>query len=417
MRALMGAALAAALLPGAALAGPAGDALPAILYAGSGAEHRADYASQCTADAADACFGLGLIDFIAAYEHLAQAFYRHGATAPNLPVAAMLLGTGMDLPSKPANPDPEPLTYQGMRDILEGFVSDLDTARASFEQAGAAGDFVITIDPLRVRLDLDGDGSVGNTETLASLLGEALELPAGKTKGNKTSRPETSVGFDTADAFWFAGYSQVAALPADMLLAHDFSAFFDAVGHRLFPEAGLPMQDYSRGGTLVIDPETDTSIADIVAAIHTADFPVIDRARFQGVLARMQAVTALSRRNWQAILAETDDNRELVPSPTQTSIVPDHAVTEDTVAAWMATLDTVDRILAGDLLLPHWRFRQGFDLKAFFDTATETDLVLLLTGQGALPYLRDGPIADARSFAEGNRVFGDRWPNFALWFN
>lgn len=69
------------------------------------------------------------------------------------------------------------------------------------------------------------------------------------------------------------------------------------------------------------------------------------------------------------------------------------------------------------MLVPHWRFTQGFDLKAFFETSERTDLVLLLTGQGALPYLKDGPIADAESFAEANRVFGNDLFNYSLWFN
>src|SRR5690606_22384511 len=119
------------------------------------------------------------------------------------------------------------------------------------------------------------------------------------------------------------------------------------------------------------------SIADIVAAIHTLDFPVTDAERLAGVLARLQKITALSRRNWELILAETDDSRELVPSPSQTSLVPDRPVTQETVDAWLATLDSIDRILTGELLLPHWRFKQGFDLKAYFETATETDLVML----------------------------------------
>ena len=117
------------------------------------------------------------------------------------------------------------------------------------------------------------------------------------------------------------------------------------------------------------------------------------------------------------ILAETDDERELVPSPSQTSIVPDTPVTQDTVDAWMATLDTVDQILAGELLVPHWRFKRGFDLKAYFETATETDLVMLITGHDALPYIKEGPIADAESFAEANRVFGTEWLNYVFWFN
>ena len=32
------------------------------------------------------------------------------------------------------------------------------------------------------------------------------------------------------------------------------------------------MQDFAPGGALIMDPETDTAIADIVAALHTHGF-------------------------------------------------------------------------------------------------------------------------------------------------
>ena len=92
-------------------------------------------------------------------------------------------------------------------------------------------------------------------------------------------------------------------------------------------------------------------------------------------------------------------------------------VTDETVAAWRETLDVVDSIIDGELLIPHWRFKQGFDLAAFFANSERTDLVMLLTGQGALAYLADGPIADADSFALANTVFGENIFNYAAWFN
>ena len=145
--------------------------------------------------------------------------------------------------------------------------------------------------------------------------------------------------------------------------------------------------------------------------------PVADRARFQRVRERLLSVVGLSRQNWDAILAETDDNRELLPAPGQTSIVPDAVITDETVAAWRATLDTAEQILDGELLVPHWRFRQGFDLKAWFETSTHNDLILLFTGMDALPYLKDGPVADVESFAAANAVFGNDWLGYAFWFN
>jgi hypothetical protein len=420
------AALVSLLVP-AAMAGEAGDRLPDLLYAGTAIDERAWFEEHCSSSDTEACFGLGLIDLIGTVEGLSQAFYRHGATTPQMPAAAMMLGLATEMPTGPANPDPEPLDYDGLRVILDDFVAGLDGAQASFEAAGENGNYVIAIDPLRVRFDINGDGERSEGETLAALLaplGEWATVPTPdapppgtkrKTKGGAT--PDTTVGFDRADAVWFAGYTQVIASPVDFLLAHDFSELFEAAGHRVFPKAGLPMEDFSRGGMLMMDPETDTFIADMVATLHTADFPVADAERRAGVLARLQAITALSRQNWDAILAETDDDRELVPSPSQTSLVPDVEVTDEVVEAWLSTLDTVDDILAGELLVPHWRFARGFDLKLWFETAPETDIVLLFTGQGALPYLRDGPIADAQNFADGNRVFGDNWPTFAIWFN
>ena len=429
MRVLIAVAAATLILPGAAMASDVGDELAQRLYDGTLAEAREGAINRCVEDNPDACFAAGLTELIGGIEGLSRALYRHGATSPGTPAAAMLLGMGLDGGSMPApaNPDPEPLSYEQFRTILGDFVAAADSARGYFEMGGSGG-YVISIDPLQVRVDLDGDGTAAAEETLGSVLGmvgEFADIPApdgpppgkSKTKDDQPVAVDSSIGFDSADAVWFAGYTQVIAAPVDLLLAHDFSEFFNAYMHRVFPEAGLPMQDYSTGSTLFMDPDSDAFIADIVAAIHTADFPVTDSERLAGVLARLKSITALSRKNWELILAETDDDRELVPSPRQTSLVPETPVTEETVAAWMATLATVDRILAGELLVPHWRFKQGFDLKAYFETATETDIVMLLAGQGALPFIKAGLIADADSFAEANRVFGTDWLNYAFWFN
>jgi hypothetical protein len=424
----MAAAVVAMLGAGAAQAGEIGDQLPQSLYDGTLRDLADPAVTACEAGEGDACFALGLLEITGAYETFAQALYRHGAVTPNSPAMDMLLGMGLDSSTAPANPDPEPLTYEGFRGLLEEFVTALDQAADHMKRAGEGTPFVVTVDPLRVRIDLDGNGEATAGETLGTLLNEAggyMEIPtpdlppSGK---NKTKSPEaapdTSIGFDNSDAIWFAGYANVTATPVDIALAHDFSEFFDAYFHRIFPEAGLPMQEFSRGqGTLMMDADSDAFIADIVAAIHTADFPVIDSARLAGVLTRLSTITALSRQNWQMILAETDDVRELVPSPSQTSLVPDQTVTQEIVDAWLATLDKVDEIIAGGLLLPHWRFAQGFNMKTFFETAEETDIVMLFAGQGALPYLEDGPVADAESFADLNRVMGDDWPMFAAWFN
>ncbi len=428
-------------------ASEAGDITRKHLYEGTLAAGLEELAPLHDALHQDAGFGMGLLTFVQGIEHLAQSFHRYGLAAPETgPMGPPLL-----LPV-PANTDPEPLDYQTFRGILETLVSDMDRARALLEDAGRQGDYVVPLDLPRFRIDINGDGKAEDAESIGSVLARAIgedpsvfapppppspapEVPAPDRKGpgDKASKgpveppapvepevpavPEAIIGFDRADAIWLAGYSQVLAAQADFLLAHDFEPTVNATFHRLFPKANLPMQEFSNGGMLMLDPASDNAIADAVAAIHTINWPVVEPERLKRVLTRFQAITSLSRQNWEAILAETDDNAELIPNPRQTSLVPDGQVTDETVAAWMETLDTVDKILAGELLVPHWRFAKGFDLKSWFETATRTDFVMLLTGYDAVPYLKDGPVATAESFAAGNRVFGDNFLGYVFWFN
>ncbi|WEK05451.1 MAG: hypothetical protein P0Y65_04120 [Candidatus Devosia phytovorans] len=412
-----------------AAAGQIGDQLAQRLYDGTLDEIAEETHELCYQFDTEACFARGLHELITSYEGLSQAMYRHGATDPSMPVMGMLLGMGgFEDEAAPANPNPEPLTYESLRDILDAFARGMSGASIYFQMADMEGDFVIPIDPFKVRVDLDGNGTAGEAETLAFFLtslrnrDEAIlfeqPAPSGKVKTKPDAAVEdTTIGFDNADAVWLAGYSTVAAVPVELILAHDFSDFFNAYLHLVFPKAGLPMEGHNPRGDSFLGEGSDAFFADLIAGIHTMNFPVEDPDRLAGVLEKLKLITSLSRRNWEMILAETDDDRELVPSPTQTSMIPGMTVTQDTVDAWLATLDIVDQVLNGELLVPHWRFEQGFDLKAWFTTATRTDLVLLISGSAALPYIKPGPIADVQSFAEANEAFGAEWLNYAFWFN
>ena len=178
------------------------------------------------------------------------------------------------------------------------------------------------------------------------------------------------------------------------------------------------MEAYAPAGSLFMDRDSDALLADAIAAIHTLTWPVIDRERLLGARDRALAVLDLSRRNWEAILAETDDNREFIPSPYQTPVHEDMKITKAMVSAWHEALDSTGRVIRGELLLPHWRFSGvGFDLNLYFEEAERTDLVLLFTGLDALPFLREGEIASEEDFAATNAVFGDAIWGYALWFN
>ncbi|HWA19023.1 MAG TPA: hypothetical protein VG757_08495 [Devosia sp.] len=409
---MLGAALAVLMLSAApAFAGPSGDVLRDSLYAGDLQKGLATLTPLAESDP-EARFGVGMLDLAIGVERFAQTLYRHGLTPPN----AGPMTPNVTLPVPP-NPNPEPWNYEGVRQMFEALVADFDTARGAFETAAAEGDYVIVIDPLQIRFDLNADGKVDPAESIEGMVGLMTGSRFGGPDNQTNETLKHEIGFDRADAYWLAGYSDVIVAQADFLLAHDFSDFVNVLFHRFFPKAGFPMQEYSKGGQLMLDPETDAGISDAVAAIHTISWPVTDATRLAGVRERMKAVIGYSRQNWDAILAETDDNHELLPSPKQTPPVPEAKIDDAKVAAWRATLDQADRILDGELLVPHWRFAQGFDLKAYFETAKRTDLVMILTGYGAVPFLKDGPIASPQDFREAQQAFGSNWLGYAFWFN
>ena len=407
---------AVALVTAPVFAGEAGTITTDALYSGALSDGLAKLEPLAAADDQEAWFGIGAIKLTQAVEALTQALYRHGFV---IETGAGVLGPGVILPV-PQNPDPEPLDYAGVRMILQDFVTGLDAARPAFETAAQAGDYVIEINPLKIRIDANADGKVEDTESLAGL----FAIWNGVTVDQLLAPAEPGAppafeyfGFDRADGYWFAGYTQVLAAQADFLLAHDFEEFTNSTFHRLFPRAGFPLQDAVADGMMFLDPQADTAIADAIAAIYTISWPVMDATRLKGVRERMLAVLDYSHKNWTAILEETDNNHELLPSPKQTSIIPAAAVDEAKVAAWLVTLEKARDVLEGRLLIPHWRFKQGFDLKAYFETAKETDLVMILSGLGAVPFLKEGPIASPEDFRAVQDAFGSDWLGYAFWFN
>ncbi|MDB5540135.1 MAG: hypothetical protein JWQ89_1862 [Devosia sp.] len=410
-------AIMAATLTLPAVAGEGGDIALRHLYAGTAA---AGITELDAPPDAESRFGKGMLQFANAIEHFGQGLYRHGF-APNWGWGGVNAPSQMLIPV-PANPNPEPLDYEKLRAMLVILVTEMDEAQKTLREAGVAGDYVIPLDVMKVGLDLDGDGGSAPGESIAAILGGAMGL-TNRRQSNPAEPGSLVIGLDRADAIWLAGYTNIVATQADFLLAHDFHELFYATFHRLFPGAGLPLENDIRGrrargqGYELLDPDSEVTVADLIALIHTIDWAVVEPDRLKRVRERLLTISALSRQNWAAITAETDNDRELLPNPDQTAAVGRARVNAEQIAAWQSTLDTFDQVVNGELLIPHWRFAKGFDVKAYFETATNTDLVMLLTGYDALPFLKDGPIATEASFSDLLRAFGGNWPGYAFWFN
>jgi hypothetical protein len=224
------------------------------------------------------------------------------------------------------------------------------------------------------------------------------------------------VGFDRADSFWLRGYSNFLMALMEFWLAHDWHATYDATFQRFFPQGTFPLASElapaEPGGFL-----NSTDVADAVNFIHLFNWPVAEPQRMLAVRDHLKQVFALSRENWNAIEAETDNDREWLPNPRQQSVLEGATVTTQQIAAWRSMLDVADNVLDGKLLVPHWRLNRGFNLGRVFTEPRPFDLVLWITGPAALPYLEDGATIQSGDWETMTSAFGGEFLGYLLWFN
>jgi hypothetical protein len=355
----------------------------------------------------DAHLGLGLIRFARAVETLGQGFYRHGLRTPrNLPIPFLRMPV-------PENPNPEPISYDQARAIYARFLADLAGVEAHLARQ-PAGDAKVRVDIAAIQLDFNGNGRADPDERLSHVL-QAVMM-----QGRRGGAEPFPVAFDTADAIWLRGYTHVLSAMLEFVLAHDWRDTFDATAHLFFEGArGDPrLQQGEPSPILGIGGGGESTIADVIAFAHLIRWPLSEPQRLLAVRDHLKQVVALSRLNWAAIQAETDDELEWVPSPQQrNAAIQALDVTPERVTAWFKALDSFEAVLDGRKLVPHWRFAQGFDLSRAFTEPRNFDLVLWITGHAAVPYLRAGETISRDEWQTWQRIFGGNFLGYAIWFN
>jgi hypothetical protein len=387
----------------------------AALSAKSVAERTSALAELDAARASDprAAYASGAVQFFVALERLGAGLHRHGFESPRSFMLPL-----MRLPV-PDNPNPEPLTYEGLRKILADFRDAIATSAATLAMAPDKADISIEVDLGQLGIDLNEDGAIAADESIAAIMAamaNAGSMPPG-------AGPAPVFRFDRADGYWLQGYANFLMAQADFWLAHDFRLAFDQSFQMLFPRAKLPMQDQlvpldNGNGNMLA---SEWRIADFISFIHLVDWPVVEPQRREAARSELLEMIRLSRANWKAIRAETDNDREWLPGPQQTGAnqLTGLEVTETEVQAWHAVLDMAEDLLEGRKLLPHFRFAdKGVNMKRFFEEPQTFDLVLSITGPGVVPYLEKGPILSSEEWwAIQSRFGGPGFMTFALWFN
>ncbi|MFO0993225.1 MAG: hypothetical protein U1E67_14970 [Hyphomicrobiales bacterium] len=352
---------------------------------------------------------MGATQFLRTVEGMAQGMYRYGLQAPrdmqrNLPFFRFPL---------PRNPAPAALDYEKMRDVFKAALIGFAQADSTLAALGD-NDVKLPISIGLARLDLNGDGKVGEQEELWRVLDASLG-------GGNISQAEAErfiITFDRADAAWLRGYVNLLSALIEFMLAHDGKASFDASAHMLFPEAGLPnaaLEQQHRTPDQYFDM---ASIADVLAAIHLMHWDVREPERMKSALSHLEIMVAMSRESWRFILAETDDEAEWIPSPKQkNAVLTGIVVTQQTVDGWMALLDEFGAVLAGKKLVPHWRLDKGINLRRAMLEERVFDPILWAQGSAALPFLEDGPVSDAQTWDRIMNMLQGNFLGYAVWFN
>ena len=359
-------------------------------------------------------YAAGAGEFFTALELLASGLHRHGFESPQSFMLPM-----MQLPVPP-NPNPEPLTYEEFRAILVGFRDRLAKSAATLGSVPADADIGMVIDLTHAGIDINEDGTIAPDESFAAIM---ASLARGSIDTSDAA-PSLTFRFDRADGFWLQGYAEFLMAQADFWLAHDFRNAFDGSFHMLFPRAKLPLQDTLvplDGGMSGNMFASEWRFADFISLVHLVNWPVIEPERRQAARRHLLEMIRLSREDWKAILAETDNDREWLPGPQQKGVNPltGLEVGQEQVQAWLATLTVAEDLLEGRVLLPHFRITgKGINMKRFFDEPKPFDLVLSITGPGIAPYLESGKILSSDDFDQIQRQFGGAgFLTFALWFN
>jgi hypothetical protein len=347
-------------------------------------------------------FGLGVTQFVRAVQQLGQKLAVYGPR-PRFALAGSIDVADVPVPA-------ELLTYAKLRTINQEWLDDLAKVEATLSKVQSE-EVKLPLHVGRVALNL------GTAETRALTLIPILRnfrLTPDNREGDFT------IVFDRADVDWLRGYCHLLAAVSELALAYDAEGLFDVASHRLFQHA------QTRHAFLLESPRSPNrgwfgsveEISDFVAIIHMIRFPVTEPSRTPVALKHIEDAVALSRQMWKRILAETDDDREWIPSPKQSGAI-NVKVTQEMVDNWTKALDEAESVLQGKKLIPFWRGKptRGINVRRAFLEPQSLDMVLWIQGTAATPYLEEGELTSPETWNQINRAFGGQFLGFGLWFN
>ncbi len=321
-------------------------------------------------------FALAGLRFLGGVEAALQLRWQTGVQADwsELPILRLPI---------PENPEARAFAAADFTTLLTWLDADMEAARAALDALGDKP-FALDIRLADLWFDINGNGARDTGEDIAAVTGQALG--GGRMIGGQVTDPV--ITFDTADAAWLSAYTHFLSGFAATALAYD-------------PEPAIQrILDSSRAIYALWGETPPTNAMDMMfgrqvdraAMVLHALSQTPDRALAQDAYGHFTAMIAENRRFWARVALETDNSGEWVPNDSQTSGL-GLTMPPGTGARWQAVLADAEKLLDGEVLIPHWRFgaEAGINLKKMFDDPPPVDLITWIQGEGFLPYAEKGP--------------------------
>lgn len=342
-------------------------------------------------------FLLGGLQFLLASEAIMQVRYQNSSTS-----LALLPGMRNSLPANPEAVFDPAFIEIAMTQALD----HLGRAEASLERA-TGQELAVEVPLDAIWFDVNANGSREDWESGLAVMADLNAAPDPEFDG--------LIRFDTADAHWLKAYVHVISGMAEMTLATDPTPAI-----RTVYESRREMDALGPVEGMFLDNETIDTLAAVLLTLRGTP----DTSRTQAAHSHFKAMIAENKAFWTAVMEETDNDREWLPNPQQSSAF-GVVVNEEMAAGWQAVLAEIEAVLNGEALIPYWRLENapnattgvGINVAKFFQEPGDMDVILWLHGAGATPYLERGTLARLEAWDRFTRMTGGDGLMFAAWFN
>jgi hypothetical protein len=347
-------------------------------------------------------FALAGLRFLGGIEQALQLRWKTGVKADwsELPILRLPI---------PENPNAIPFQAADFTALIRNLDADMDASRAALAQLGDKP-FALEVRMADLWFDINANGTREPGEDLAAVTGMAL----GGGRGMGVAVADPVITFDTADAAWLAAYTHFLSGVASTALAYDPEP---AIQRVLDSSKAL----YALWGTTPPRNAMDMMFGrqvDRAAMVLLALATTPDKALAQKAYDHFLSMIAENRRFWSLVALETDDTGEWIPNDGQTSGL-GLRMPPGTGDRWRAVLADAEKVLKGELLIPHWRFgaEAGINLKKAFENPPPVDLVTWIQGEGLLPYAEKGPQMSMQSWRDFEDIVQGDAMLFAVYLN